>query len=218
MNKTSETFFKILSRAPISVTLIAFFFMPDTVPVHFGVDNNVDRWGSKYEYLILPSVILILSIVIALVSNYLEKKEENGNNNYKIMITVGICLLAVLNVMTYYFLYVAFMGVQNISTTIIDFQSLITLLLGFMLIVIGNIIPKAKMNSILGLRTKWSLSSEKAWKRSQRFCGYAAIISGLLIVIESLIFKGMTTIVVLISIIIVMSIVDTIYSYFVSKR
>ncbi len=217
MTKTKETIFKLLTRAPLLVTLTSFFFMPDTVPVHFNGNNQVDRWGSKYELIILPCVILLIGIIVALVANHLKKNEENGNNNYNILVTVGICLLAIFNILTYVTLYFAFAGLQDNATVPIDVLSLITLLLGFMIIVIGNIVPKAKMNSMLGLRTKWSMSSEEAWRKSQRFGGYAAIIAGLLIVVESLIFSEMTTIIVMLCIIAVMTIADTVYSYFASK-
>ncbi len=217
MTKTKELIFKILSRAPLSVTLIAFFFMPDTVPVHFNMSNQVDRWGSKYELIILPCVVLVMGIIFVLVAKFLDKREEHGNNNYNILITVGICLLGIFNILTYVTLYFAFAGLQDSATAPIDVLSLITLLIGVMMIVIGNIVPKAKMNSMLGLRTKWSMSSEDAWRKSQRFGGYAAIIAGVLMIVESLIFSEMTTIILMLVILFVMTIADTMYSYFASK-
>ena len=217
MTKTKQTIYKLLARLPLMVTLTSFFFLPDEVPVHFNLNNQVDRWGSKYELVILPCVVLILGIILTLVAKHLDKKEEHGNNNYNILITVGICLLVVFNILTYVTLYFAFAGLQDSATAPIDVISLTTLLLGFMMIVIGNIIPKAKMNSMLGLRTKWSMSSKDAWRKSQRFGGYTAIISGVLIVVESLIFSEMTTIIVMLVIIGVMVIADTVYSYIVSK-
>lgn len=217
MTKTKKTIYKLLARLPLMVTLTSFFFLPDEVPVHFNSNNQVDRLGSKYELLILPFVIMFLGIIFMLIANHLDKKEKNGSNNYNILITVGICILAIFNILTYVTIYLAFAGLQESATAPIDVLSLITLLFGFMMIVIGNIIPKAKMNSMLGLRTKWSMSSEEAWKKSQRFGGYAAIISGVLMIVESLIFSEMTTIIVMLCIIVVMAIVDTVYSYYASK-
>ena len=217
MTKTKQTIYKLLARLPLMVTLTSFFFLPDEVPVHFNSSNQVDRLGSKYELLILPFVIMFLGIIFILIANHLDKKEKNGSNNYNILITVGICILAIFNILTYVTIYLAFAGLQESATAPIDVLSLVTLLFGFMMIVIGNIIPKAKMNSMLGLRTKWSMSSEDAWKKSQRFGGYAAIISGVLMIVESLIFSEMTTIIVMLCIIVVMAIVDTVYSYYASK-
>ena len=217
MTKTKQTIYKLLARLPLTVTLISFFFLPDEVPVHFNFNNQVDRWGSKYELLILPFIIMFLGIIFLLIANHLDKKEKDGSNNYNILVTTGICILAMFNVLTYFTLYIAFAGVQDLSAAPIDILSITAFMLGIFLVIIGNIIPKAKMNSMLGLRTKWSMSSEEAWRKSQRFGGYTAIISGVLIIVESLIFSEMTAIYVLLGIIVIMAIVDTVYSYFASK-
>ncbi len=42
---------------------------------------------------------------------------------------------------------------------------------GIALIIIGNIMPKCKMNSIIGLRNVWSMKDERTWFLSQRFGG-----------------------------------------------
>ncbi len=217
MTKTKETLFKILTRLPFTVTLTAFFFMPDTVPVHFNMNNQVDRWGSKYELLILPAVILVIGTVFMLAAKYVKAKEKNGNNNYNVFITASVVILAIFNVLTYFALYIAFMGLQDLDTSKVDLFSLITLLFGFAFIIIGNVIPKAKMNHLLGLRTKWSMSSEEAWKKSQRFSGYSAIITGLLMIVLSFVLNGSACLFVMLIVLLVMVIVDTIYSYFASK-
>ena len=41
--------------------------------------------------------------------------------------------------------------------------------LGLLLIVCGNIMPKLKNNSVIGLRTTWSRKNEITWKKSQKF-------------------------------------------------
>lgn len=217
MTKTKKIIYKLLTRLPLAVTLTAFLFMPDTVPVHFDMNTNVDRWGSKYELLILPLIIMAIGVVSLLVAKYLDKKEDHGSNNYNIFTTISIAILAVFNVLTYYTLYISFMGFQDLKAVQIDVFSLTSLLLGFAVIVIGNVAPKAKMNSVLGLRTKWSMSSEDAWKKSQRFGGYSAIITGLVMVILSLVLNGSACIFISILLLLAMGIVDTVYSYFASK-
>ena len=149
MTKTKQTIYKLLARLPLTVTLISFFFLPDEVPVHFNLNNQVDRWGSKYELLILPFVILFLGIIFLLIANHLDKKEKDGSNNYNILVTTGICILAMFNVLTYFTLYIAFVGIQDLSAAPIDILSITAFMLGIFLVIIGNIIPKAKMNSML---------------------------------------------------------------------
>lgn len=217
MTKTKKIIYKLLARLPLLVTLTAFFFMPDEVPVHFNMDNQVDRWGSKYELLILPFVILVIGIAFLLIARHLDKKEDNGSNNFNVMTTIGIAILGLFNVLTYYILYIVFVQIEDLGTPIIDMFSLITFAFGVVLMVIGNIVPKAKMNSMLGLRTKWSMSSEEAWKKSQRFGGYCAIITGLLMIVLSFVFNGSACLFVMLIVLLTMVIVDTIYSYFASK-
>ena len=53
--KTNTTRKKIYYRIyyvimflPLIVTLEALPFLPEQIPAHYGFDNKVDRWGSKY--------------------------------------------------------------------------------------------------------------------------------------------------------------------------
>ena len=38
----------ILTFLPLVVTMIALPFLPEQIPAHYGMDNQVTRWGSKY--------------------------------------------------------------------------------------------------------------------------------------------------------------------------
>ena len=64
MTKTKSVIYTILTGLPLVATLVSLFFMPETVAVHFDINNQVDRWGSKYELLILPIVALVMGIVL----------------------------------------------------------------------------------------------------------------------------------------------------------
>ena len=44
----------ILSALPIIITAIVLQFMPDKIPAHYGISGEIDRWGSKFEYIIFP--------------------------------------------------------------------------------------------------------------------------------------------------------------------
>ena len=52
-----------------------------------------------------------------------------------------------------------------------------------MFIAVRNFMPKLKRNGIAGLRTERSLSSEEAWRKSQRFGGASFIIAGVILFI-----------------------------------
>ena len=50
--------------------------------------------------------------------------------------------------------------------------------------------PKVRMNSLVGLRTKWSMKNEQVWKKCQRFGGISLMITGILTILVSLLTGG----------------------------
>ena len=62
--KIQKTIFYILMFLPLPVTLISLVFLPDQIPAHYGSDNQVTRWGSKYETLLFPVVTIIFGLFI----------------------------------------------------------------------------------------------------------------------------------------------------------
>ncbi len=52
--------FYTLMFLPLIVSMIALIFLPDLIPVHYNIKNEIDRWGSKYEILIIPIIIILL--------------------------------------------------------------------------------------------------------------------------------------------------------------
>lgn len=217
MTKTKRIIYFILMFLPLIVTTIAMIFLPDSVPMHYGANNQVDRLGSKFELFILPCVVVAFGLFFLILSKVLNKVEEYGSNNKNICQTLGIVFCALFNILTYFFIYTAIKGVNNLNDLPIDSNSMIVLLLGIVMIIIGNIIPKAKMNSMLGLRTKWSMSSEEVWKKSQRFGGYSLVLTGVLMIIISIFTEGSICMILGFMSLFITAIIASMYSYFASK-
>lgn len=55
-----------LTLLPLVVTAVSMAFLPDTIPVHYGVEGTVDRWGSKYECFIFPVITFVTGGLILL--------------------------------------------------------------------------------------------------------------------------------------------------------
>ena len=218
MTKIKSVVYTILTGLPLVATLVSLFFMPETVAVHFDINNQVDRWGSKYELLILPIVALVMGIVLIISAKRIDKKENSGNNNYKVFTTVGIVILAVFNIINYYILYIGFTNAQTLDNMQFDIYSLLVLMFGVMFVIIGNIMPKIRTNYVLGIRNKWTKSSEIVWKKAHRVGGFTSIFTGLIAIVASFVFSGQVSIIILIGLLLVNAVVTTIYSYAVSKK
>lgn len=189
--KGKRIIFGILMFLPLAVVLAALPFLPDQIPAHYGFDNQVTRWGSKYEALLLPILTIVLGLFLLAMARYAAKHEESGKNNENVCLITGIVSLALFNLMTAYFLYTDFHKVENLSEAAFDVNQLIFGFFGLCMLIIGNVMPKLRMNSMIGLRTSWSMKNEQTWKKSQRFGGISSIISGILMILASLMTRGL---------------------------
>ena len=210
--------FYILMFLPLTAVLIALPFLPEQIPAHYGFDGQVTRWGSKYETLIFPAMTVLLGAIMLALAKFSSKQEETGSNNEKVCLAIGIASLALFNAMTAYFLYTDFQAVDDLSSTVLDVNQLIFGLLGISMVVLGNIMPKLRMNSAAGLRTVWSMKNDITWKKSQRFGGISFIAGGTVIVVVCFFAKGAACFLWAMAILAVLVAVDVSYTYALSKK
>lgn len=65
--------FYTLMFLPLIVSMIALIFLPDLIPVHYNIKNEIDRWGSKYEILIIPIIIILLGHFLLFIRKWVKK-------------------------------------------------------------------------------------------------------------------------------------------------
>jgi len=65
----------------------------------------------------------------------------------------------------------------------ISIDRLVPIGVGMLLIVIGNIMPRTRPNWFVGIRTPWTLSSDRVWERTHRFGGQLLVAAGALTVL-----------------------------------
>lgn len=151
-------------------------------------------------------------------SRFCARREENGHNNEKVCLVMGIVSMLLFDGMTGFFLYTAFGGVESLSSVPIDINQLVCGLLGLSMVVVGNIMPKLRMNSMMGLRTGGSMKNETTWKKSQRFGGISFIVGGLAIILFCFLLRGMACFWMAMGILLLLSVVDVWYTYRVAKQ
>lgn len=213
--------FAVFMFLPLVITLIALPFMPEEIPAHYGVGLSVDRWGSKFEALVLPIITVVFGLVIFGCTKLaaLGSEEGSNRNNEKVGIMVGLVFLILFNILNLYFLYLFIHKITNLADMSIDLMSLMVVLFGAAFVVVGNIMPKTKMNSLIGFRTPWTMKNEVTWKKCQLFGGITMMIAGAVLIVGGcLIFRGNQAIIFMLSVLIVLVITDVVYSYFVMKK
>ena len=216
--KKKKIVFYTLMFLPLIVALIALQFLSEQIPAHYDLNNQVTRWGSKYETLIFPVITVVFGYVMLGTAKFSSKNEENGSNNENVCIIAGMVSLALFNAMTGYFLYADFNSIENLSSIALDINQLLFGLLGVSMIILGSIMPKLRMNAVVGLRTVWSMKNETTWKKSQRFGGISFIAGGAIIITVCFLTKGFTCFWWTMGVITILLVVDTYYTYRLSKK
>lgn len=216
--KTKKIVYFILMYLPLVVDLAALQYLPDKIPVHYGMDNQVDRWGSKYEILLFPIITILMGYFLLAISRLAAKQEEHGENNKKITIVTGILVLILFHAMNSYFLYTGFHKVENLSSIPLDLSQLIFGMIGVLMIVVGNIMPKLRMNAMIGLRTPWSMKNEVIWKKCQRMGGISFLVGGIMIIGVCMSLKGAPCFLSVLGIWGMLIVIDVFSTYKIAKR
>lgn len=218
MSKKIKVLYYIVMFLPLLFAMSSLSILPDQIPAHYGVDGQVTRWGSKYETLILPIMIILFGLFMIWMAKIVRKKERFGKNNEKSMILNGILFLILFNILNCYILYTAVHKVDHLSKVSISIEQLGMGSLGIALIIIGNIMPKLKKNSIIGIRTTGSMKNEITWKKSQKFGGIAMMITGAVIVVICCLLKGQLAGIISLVLIVLMLVLDLVYTSSIGKK
>ena len=120
-----------------------------------------------------------------------EKESAGAKSNTKVISIVGLCMAAMFTVMQAFILYGAYHeAVSGAAQWTVDIGKVSIILLGIILIVLGNFMTKTRNNSAVGFRVSWSMYNDNTWRKSNRFGAYAIIISGIVIIIMAAIMKN----------------------------
>lgn len=216
-----------ISILSLVVTAVVLQGMPDAVPMHYDLAGTVDRWGSKYENFLFPVIILLLSLHWHLFAAYFEKKAAKASaekeraealSNAKVMRIVGLSMAAAFTVMQGVILYNAYRGAAgNAAQAHPDIGRVSCMLIGIMLLFLGNYMPKTKKNLIAGVRASWAAYNDTTWRKSNRFGGVCMMIAGLLTIITTPFARPAIAVGLLLGYLLIAAAVTLLYSHKVYK-
>ena len=208
-------------------TLFALSIMPDTVPVHFDIHGVVDRWGSKYEMLIMPGCMLaMLAFWIGIDASYKkkiatssdEKEIAEARSNLKVIQLTSVItslMFAVINGVT---LYASYSQLDTTDVLEIDFLKILSIVMGISFILLGNFMPKAKNNSTVGFRLSWTRFNDKTWRKSNLVGGIAMIVQGVIMILGGIIFEGTVAMIIMLVTLAVVLPAITIFAYIIYRQ
>ncbi len=214
----------VVSFISLIGTALVLQFMPDSVPMHHDSAGNIDRWGNKYENLLFPIIILAMSFFWTLFIGYYEKKADKTNKekesadartNVKVLGIVGLSMAVMFTVMQGFILYGEYnVAVSGAESQTVDIGKVSCILIGVILIVLGNFMTKTRINSGVGLRISFSMYNDNTWRKSNRFGAIAMMIAGALTIITAVLMKNsFIATMVMLGYILIASVMTVIYSH-----
>ncbi|MCX7543897.1 SdpI family protein [Marinicella gelatinilytica] len=191
--------------------LTAFFYyskLPEMIPTHWNIDGQIDDYTSKpWGVYMLPSISTATTLLLLLLPKISPKGfrlDSALRVYYIITLLTAMFLLGIMLLM----FHVALGKPLDITAWILAGT-------GALMMIIGNFLSKVPKNFFLGIRTPWTLASDKVWYKTHRLGAWVFILSGLVIMIAA--FTGASTGLILV-LIGIMAIVPILYSLYVYKK
>lgn len=216
--KTMKKICYVLMFLPLVITLICMPFLPDRIPTHFGINGTADAWGNKYSILLLPVISILMGYFMLVMAKLAGKQEKTGNNNEKLTMLILCITLCIFCGITGVQLATAFLEAEDLSTLPVDMNQVVFIMMGVLLVCLGNQMPKARMNDYIGLRTPWSVVNEAVWKKCQKFGGITMMASGAIMVVICLFSRGNSCFLWSMGVLLLQIPLDLIYSYQAAKQ
>lgn len=163
-----------LWTASAALTAALYARLPAQIPVHFDLYGNSNGWVSKAVG--APLLLVFAAVTWALVRFGAQLLPLAQRDRYvrspmelAALLTGGFLLGAHWCVMA------AAMGTGTIG-------SAFGLLLGLFWMLLGLLMPRLRRNPFVGIRVRWTLSSDENWARTHRLAGQLAFVAGMVAV------------------------------------
>lgn len=142
------------------------------IPVHWNLQGEVDRYGSKEEALLFVPVIALGITFLMWFLPRLDPRRANIEASGKFWNAATIGVVAFLA-------YMHTLLALSASGTNIDITSALIPGMAVLFIALGNYLGKTRSNWFGGVRTPWTMSSEYSWEKTHRWTGRLFVATGL---------------------------------------
>lgn len=162
---------------PIAAGLILWPRLPQQLPIHWDLSGQVDNYAAK-ELVVLgfPLMLLALQWICSAATSLDPKRMAHSEKMLKLI----LWLIPALSVVLHAVIYAAALGSG------VRVETIAPILLGLLLAITGNYMPKCRQNYTIGLKLPWTLNSEANWNQTHRFGGRVWLAGGLLMILAGL--------------------------------
>jgi len=183
--------------------------MPDTMASHWGADGQVNGYIPKFEALFLMPAITMAIFLLLILLPKIDPKRINYagfQKYYDGFLAVFVGFMVYIHILTSLFNR----GFEfNMTAAIMPAMAVL-------FYSVGALLERSRQNWFVGIRTPWTLSSEKVWDKTNRLG--AKIFKTVAVLSLAMIFMGEPGFIVFVVMIVALSVYLVAYSYLEFKK
>lgn len=195
----------IVILLPILAGVILWNQLPEQIPTHWNAAGEIDGWSSKPFGVFGLPLILFAAQWLCILGSFADPKRDAHSGK---ILHLVFWIIPVLSVVLHAITYAAALGKE------VRMEMIMPVLVGVLLAIIGNYLPKCKQNYTIGIKIPWTLNSEENWNKTHRFAGRLWLVCGLVIILTGF-FGGLW---ILLPVFLLMVLAPFIYSYLLHRK
>lgn len=161
----------LMTFAALAASLALYPQMADEIPIHWNIKGQVDDYGAKQWAAFLVPGIMVGMMLLAFALPWLSPKQfevDTFRSTYWLIMLMLIALMAYIHGLM---LWAALAGPVNTSRALVGGMCLFFALL-------GNVLGKVRRNFWVGVRTPWTIASERVWNDTHRLAAWLFVAAG----------------------------------------
>jgi immunity protein, SdpI family len=162
----------ILTAAALMLSVILYPSLPDRIPTHWNLHGEVDGYGSKSVAAFLGpglmAMMLLLFRFLPWLSPHRFEVADTERPTYLYIMVVIVVLIGYIHAVS----IAAAMGwAGDVGRAMVGGIFLFFALL-------GNVLGKVPRNFYIGVRTPWTIASERVWHATHRLAARVFVLAG----------------------------------------
>lgn len=162
----------VIALAALAASAIIYPGLPEQIPTHWNIQGEIDSYGSKtWATFLMPGILVGLLLMFAALP-WLSPKPfaiDSFRSTYWFIALAVTATMAYIHGLT---LYAALAGPIDITRPLLGG-------LMVMFALMGNVMGKVRRNFYMGIRTPWTLASERVWNDTHRLAGRLFVAAGI---------------------------------------
>lgn len=161
---------------PIILALVLYNKLPNQIAIHWDSAGTPDNFAPKAIAVWgLPLFLAGINIF----AHFMIKNDPKNANASSVLKLLGRWIIPIMSVILTPIILFKALG-YNIPIQVIS-----PAMVGIIIIVCGNYLPKCKQNYTVGIKISWTLNSTENWNKTHHMAGYLWIVGGICMVIGS---------------------------------